>query len=349
MFIKKQYKIILAIVISLVFTLAITKSFFFDGVPKINAEKISRTLKNIKDNITIFKNTFAYRMSSNKIDYNQVFTDQPASINFVAKHTLSPTDFIYPTEIIQPTIEPTIQPTIEPTIQPTIEPTLFKPTTHSRVIPSPTRRMLTPTKRPTRKPTRLPSLTPTEKRNPLFIQDPLNQPYYNPSKAYLCYTPAKFIEVYADDAPINSCYKSIKSNVDANLTSVDILGKTITVHKLAYPAFKAVANELKNFSGYKIKTAYAYVFRCNTAASTGDSWDVCQPGCVIGSHAFGIAVDINEDENCFGCSTYTMPMKIVDAFESYGFRWGGRYKSIFNSTIDAMHFEYMYDLCKDIK
>ena len=43
-----------------------------------------------------------------------------------------------------------------------------------------------------------------------------------------------------------------------------------------------------------------------------------------------------------------MPMEIVDIFESYGFRWGGRYKAIFGSTIDPMHFEYMYDLCKDL-
>lgn len=327
----KRYKIILSLITSIVLTLVITKTFFFTGVPKINAEKISRTIKNIKDNITIFKNTFAYKMSSNKVDYNQIFTDQPVAI---VETQIQPS----------PKIE---EPTIEPTIKPSTKPTLPLPT-QTLITRIPTHKQPKPTKRPTRKPTKLPP-TPTIKRNPLFIEDPLNQPYYNPSKAYLCYTPEKFIEVYANDTSITSCFTKVKSNVDANLTSINILGKTITVHKLAYPAFKAVADELKNFSGYKIKTAYAYVFRCNTAASTGDSWDVCQPGCVIGTHAFGIAVDINEDENCFGCSTYNMPMKIVDAFESYGFRWGGRYKSVFGSTIDPMHFEYMYDLCKDLK
>ncbi|VVA44306.1 conserved hypothetical protein [Candidatus Roizmanbacteria bacterium] len=60
-------------------------------------------------------------------------------------------------------------------------------------------------------------------------------------------------------------------------------------------------------------------------------------------------MDINWDENCNGCSTFTIPMEIVDIFESYGFRWGGRYKSVFGSRIDPMHFEYMYDLCKNTK
>ncbi|MCR4276810.1 MAG: M15 family metallopeptidase, partial [Candidatus Roizmanbacteria bacterium] len=98
---------------------------------------------------------------------------------------------------------------------------------------------------------------------------------------------------------------------------------------------------------YKINTIGAYIFRCNVNASTSAKDDLCSDGCVLSAHSFGIAVDINWEENCNGCSNYTMPMEIVDIFESYGFRWGGRYKSVFGSRIDAMHFEYMYDLCKD--
>ena len=67
----KRYKIILSLIISLALTLIITRAVFFAGVPKVNSEKIRRTIKETKDNLTIFKNTFAYKMSPNKINYQK--------------------------------------------------------------------------------------------------------------------------------------------------------------------------------------------------------------------------------------------------------------------------------------
>ncbi|KKQ26732.1 MAG: hypothetical protein US40_C0001G0081 [Candidatus Roizmanbacteria bacterium GW2011_GWC2_37_13] len=196
-----------------------------------------------------------------------------------------------------------------------------------------------------------PILEPNSSSEVPIINSPLSQPYYDPSKAYLCYNADKFIEVYADNVNPDACYNNIEAKMDSYMTSVSILGKSIQIHKKAYSSFKAVSDELSKNSvakNYKINTIGAYVFRCNVNASTSDRNDTCSEGCVLSAHAFGIAVDINWDENCNGCSNYTMPMEIVDIFEKYGFRWGGRYKSVFGATIDPMHFEYMYDLCKDL-
>lgn len=341
----KRYKIILSLVTSLVLTLLITKTIFFAGVPKINKEKINRTIKNTKDNLTIFKNTFAYKMSPKKVDYNQVLSsDGPADV---------PEMEFEEAPIISPTITPTEIPMATPTSIPTTIPT---PTEIILVNATPTTYYRVPTVKPTikKKPTAtpIPEPEPTSKpvANSLKISNPLDQPYYKPSLAYKCYNAERFIEVYGGGEP-GSCYSKAQSYVSSHLTSVSILGKSISIHKDAYPAFKAVSDELNKSSvakKYKINTIGAYIFRCNVNASTSGKNDLCSEGCVLSAHAFGIAVDINWEENCNGCSTYTIPMEIVDIFESYGFRWGGRYKSVFGSKIDPMHFEYMYDLCKDI-
>jgi len=349
----KRYKIVFSLAASLILTLIITKTFFFAGVPKINQQKISRMIKNSKDSLTIFKNTFAYKMSPKKINYDQVFSDVPA-VDFKIDADVQTN---VQTQAITPTIIPS--PTLTLTPIPTETPAEPTPTEIILVSATPTIYNRLPTiiptvkKKPSPTPTSIPE--PTEEpatANPLKIANPLDQPYYNPSLAYKCYNADKFIEVYANGISPASCYSKVQSYVSSNLTSVSILGKSISVSKKAYPAFKAVADELSKNSvakKYKINTIGAYVFRCNVNASTSDRNDLCSSGCVLSAHSFGIAVDINWDENCNGCSTFTIPMEIVDIFESYGFRWGGRYKSVFGSRIDPMHFEYMYDLCKDIK
>lgn len=344
----KRYKIILSIVVSLALTLIITRAVFFAGVPKVNSEKIRRTIKETKDNLTIFKNTFAYKMSPKKVDYEQVFSDDVPTVEFEVVS-------ITPTIIPSPTPTRLIQPTLtDLTISPTTMPT---PTEIILVKATPTIYNRFPTaiptvkKKPTRTPTSKPEPTEKPELDSLKITNPLDQPYYKPNLAYKCYNTDKFIEVYADGISPVSCYSKVQSFVSSNLTPVSILGKSISINKKAYPAFKAVSDALSKNSvakKYKINTIGAYIFRCNVNASTSGKNDLCSEGCVLSTHAFGISVDINWDENCNGCSSFTMPMEIVDIFESYGFRWGGRYKSIFGSRIDAMHFEYMYDLCKDL-
>lgn len=335
-------KIILGIVLSLIMTLTVTNVFLFKATPKINILKVKRIAQNIRDEAVILRNTFTYKLSANKIDYDQVLDGPEMSFEFDDSE-------ITPIPVQELTPEPTIPlPTVEPPTPTDIlqqAPTEPVITTVLQKLPT-----KTPTKKPTKVPTKAPTPSPTDKpkSDPLLITNPLDQPYYDPRLAYKCYNAEKFIEVYGGGRK-DACYGSAKSYVEKNLTSVSIMGKSITVHKDAYPYFQAVANKLKNFKGYKINTIGAYVFRCNVNASSVDRFDLCAEGCVLSTHAFGIAVDINWEENCNGCDEYDMPREIIDAFESYGFRWGGRYKSVFGSRIDPMHFELMVDLCRDVK
>jgi len=53
----------------------------------------------------------------------------------------------------------------------------------------------------------------------------------------------------------------------------------------------------------------------------------------LSMHAYGIAVDIDPAHNQMG-TTGRMPQAVIDAFESRGWYWGGRF-----SRRDPMHFE----------
>ena len=52
-------------------------------------------------------------------------------------------------------------------------------------------------------------------------------------------------------------------------------------------------------------------------------------------HAYGAAIDMDAEHNALGATKWTMPMAVVDIFESEGWRWGGRY----SGRKDAMHME----------
>jgi len=345
-----EKKIIFSLILSFFMTFILVNALFFQGSPKVNIMKVKRTIKKTADTITIFKNTLPYRLSGGKKDYDKILDYGTTSMEFEKAPVIDVPEKI-PTPELTPVSNAIFQVTATPI--PTLLPT-------QTLTPTPTEIILTvtdyviPTKKlkstPTPKPKK-PTATPTEipENEPALIGNPLDQPYYNPSLAYQCYNTERFIEVYGGGEDPGNCYSKVRSHVEANLTSVSIMGKSISVHKKAYPAFKAVADKLKNYRGYKINTIGAYIFRCNVNASTSNRNDLCNSGCVLSAHSFGIAVDINWDENCNGCENYDMPEGIVEAFEENGFRWGGRYKAVFGSTIDPMHFEYMYDLCKDVK
>jgi hypothetical protein len=56
------------------------------------------------------------------------------------------------------------------------------------------------------------------------------------------------------------------------------------------------------------------------------------------NHSWGLAVDINSLANPMGTRFVTdLPPKVVHAWETCGFYWGGRYEQ----RPDAMHFEYV--------
>lgn len=354
---SKIFKIFFSFFIVLIILIFLNNYIFFPNTPKINQEKIRRNIINAKNNLIILKNKIYYQLTTKeKVNYNKYLSNEDFKTNNnLLNFQPAPTQTPIPTILLTiKTPTPTIN-LIQPTI--TLSSNIIISPTNSLFIPSPTQFLIKPTKT---KKIISPSLTPniqitSSKSNINFvpiINDSFNQPYYNPSKAYLCYNNKKFIEVYANNIKPDSCYSNVKKQIEANLTSVKILGKSIIIHKNAYPAFNAVASELEKnpvARNYKINTIGAYIFRCNVNASTSDRFDTCSSGCILSAHSFGIAVDINWDENCNGCHKYTIPIEIVEIFEKYGFRWGGRYEQIFGAKIDPMHFEYMYDLCKDIK
>ena len=69
------------------------------------------------------------------------------------------------------------------------------------------------------------------------------------------------------------------------------------------------------------------------------TWDGCfnirrkRGGLSLSLHSWGIAVDVNAFENCFGCKTKLSP-GFVKCFTDAGFDWGGTWRKK-----DGMHFQ----------
>jgi len=55
----------------------------------------------------------------------------------------------------------------------------------------------------------------------------------------------------------------------------------------------------------------------------------------LSRHGWGIAVDINDEENSLGDSTPSQDLRIIDVFRRHGFMWGGYFH-----RPDGMHFEF---------
>ncbi|KKQ26733.1 MAG: hypothetical protein US40_C0001G0082 [Candidatus Roizmanbacteria bacterium GW2011_GWC2_37_13] len=111
-------KIILSLFLSFLIVIFLNQTIFFNGIPKINAEKIRRTAKNIRNDLIIFKNNLKYRLSKNKVEYNQLLSDyeRPMSIEFrLAVISPTPTLFLMPIAALVPTQEiPIVGPTNRP-------------------------------------------------------------------------------------------------------------------------------------------------------------------------------------------------------------------------------------------
>ena len=72
------------------------------------------------------------------------------------------------------------------------------------------------------------------------------------------------------------------------------------------------------------------------------AWDGCfnaravrgEPN-IISMHAFGLAIDLDADENELNSSKTTFSPAFIECFENAGFVWGGDFK-----RHDPMHFEF---------
>ncbi|MBU1975110.1 MAG: M15 family metallopeptidase, partial [Nanoarchaeota archaeon] len=160
-----------------------------------------------------------------------------------------------------------------------------------------------------------------------------------------------------------SLYGKTEAEVNANLVSVDVLGKTVKVHQKAKKAFECVSlASLACAPDYNFEKILTFDWRCMTGQQTADP-SVCKTNnrgqSARSSHSFGISVDINPAQNpiCFPSSTNKcsipdnnarepdwplktdIPKCVVDAFQANGFVWGGYW----NSVVDPMHFEWVGD------
>jgi len=117
-----------------------------------------------------------------------------------------------------------------------------------------------------------------------------------------------------------------------NLVSVDFMGKSVKVHKRIAPCLQAVVNDLKKAgSTYKVKVIGGYRNGGGAGKISNDA---------DGYHFYGIAIDINPDQNGYyegpASHPYDMPKQYVDIFHGHGFSWGGNWRTI----KDYMHFEF---------
>jgi hypothetical protein len=125
---------------------------------------------------------------------------------------------------------------------------------------------------------------------------------------------------------------SSHKEMEANLVSVDFLGHSVLINKLAAPCLKAVVDEIQaqNVS-YKIRKMGCYRYDSNNGSS--NIW-------LKSYHTYGVACDINWDTNPWSGDgspkPYDLPQSYIKAFHNHGFTWGGNWQSV----KDYMHFEF---------
>ena len=111
--------------------------------------------------------------------------------------------------------------------------------------------------------------------------------------------------------------------VEAN---VPLLG-TITCHRRFVPLVRGAMRELVSQGLEELIQGYA---GCYAARHT-----LGVPGASLSHHSWGIAIDINAEDNPFGAEP-TQDMRLVRVMERWGMIWGGRF-----IVPDGHHFEFI--------
>ena len=134
-------------------------------------------------------------------------------------------------------------------------------------------------------------------------------------------------------ATINLIKKSDNSIVSltncdtTQMVTVNAFGTTMQVYKGLKPSLERINQQWLAHpvnDRYKVKTVYAY--NCRKVKNKPNAWS---------SHAFGLALDINPQENPYGSTLKTdMPLWFKQLFINEGWGWGGDWVNV----KDAMHF-----------
>jgi hypothetical protein len=142
------------------------------------------------------------------------------------------------------------------------------------------------------------------------------------------------------EALLRQAYGHNAASVQRELVPVPLRRNTVSVHRRALPAFRAVFLELEKIAS----TDPAAARFVDTLGGTYNDRNIAGTH-RKSAHAFGIAIDLNPalaqyHQNLPGGAWRTpVPEAIVKAFESQGFVWGGRWYHD-----DTMHFEYRPEL-----
>ncbi len=169
----------------------------------------------------------------------------------------------------------------------------------------------------------------------------------DPTKPDSCDSPKNIYNFIHDNSktaldPYDVDNPQLKSEIESQLTTTNFLGLSVRINNKVVPKLAEVENIINSkysHSGttyefpsgtYTFKNSGSYNFRTN----------VNNPS-VLSSHSFGTALDLNAETNWGNLAGYScqfdIPPELVEAFESIGFRWGGRYWP----QLDPMHFEYI--------
>lgn len=124
----------------------------------------------------------------------------------------------------------------------------------------------------------------------------------------------------------------------ANMAGFTLPGypKRVYMHKRFGPlVIEALSDAIARCPGYVIRSVGCFSprFKKRIDADGKTSYRVG----ALSIHSWGAAIDLNADSNPFGSALFDMPDEYVQAFESRGFRWGGRW---LGRSLDAQHFQF---------
>src|SRR5262249_52020983 len=130
----------------------------------------------------------------------------------------------------------------------------------------------------------------------------------------------------------------------AKLVNVSFVGQTVQFHTLAAAALGKVSTKIQAL----ISTTPSLAQYVTGELGGTFNWRPIANTTRMSAHSYGIAIDIvvaksaywewDQADGTFGWKNQ-IPQAIVDAFESEGFAWGGRWYHY-----DTMHFEYRPEL-----
>jgi hypothetical protein len=132
------------------------------------------------------------------------------------------------------------------------------------------------------------------------------------------------------DGSINPTPEWVKKYIVAK--TVPILGST-RCHRLMFPQLEGALKEIEAEGLTSIINVKDYGGCYNARLIRGEDPNDPASHKHLSMHAWGLAVDINVSTNQMGAQP-TLDPRIVEIFERWGYRWGGRW-----SRPDGMHFE----------